>query len=197
MAAVFIFRKRAAGVNPRPTTGRAVRHRRINLRPTGIIKAMDDPLPSRKHLRRLEKVHSTIKPVVYFITICTLERKKFLDNPQLYDILIETLRDAADRTGWLVGFYTVMPDHIHFFCSPKKPESVLSEFIGQWKGLSAKRSSEVGHAGSLWQKEYFDHLIRSDESYSQKWEYVRNNPVRHGLCASADEWEYQGMIDEL
>jgi putative transposase len=45
---------------------------------------------------------------------------------------------------------------------------------------------------SLWQPGFFDHLLRNDESYSQKWEYVRLNPVRAGLVKRADEWPHQG-----
>ena len=46
----------------------------------------------------------------------------------------------------------------------------------------------------LWQPGFFDHVLRNDESYSQKWEYVRQNPVRAGLVDRADEWPYQGKI---
>ena len=47
---------------------------------------------------------------------------------------------------------------------------------------------------SLWQPGFFDHLLRNDESYAQKWEYVRENPVRAGLVAEWHEWPYQGEI---
>ena len=40
----------------------------------------------------------------------------------------------------------------------------------------------------------FDHVLRNDESYAQKWEYVRENPVRAGLVAEWHEWPYQGEI---
>ena len=46
----------------------------------------------------------------------------------------------------------------------------------------------------LWQPGFFDHLMRSDESYAQKWDYVRENPVRHGLVPASDAWPYQGEI---
>ena len=41
---------------------------------------------------------------------------------------------------------------------------------------------------------FFDHVLRSDESYSEKWNYVRNNPVRAGLVQNADDWPYAGEI---
>jgi hypothetical protein len=43
-------------------------------------------------------------------------------------------------------------------------------------------------------KGFFDHVLRSDESYLEKWNYVRENPVRAGLAKSAEQWPYQGEI---
>ena len=48
-----------------------------------------------------------------------------------------------------------------------------------------------------WQKGFFDHVIRSEESYAQKWVYVRDNPVRAGLVRSAEDWPYAGEIAQL
>ena len=44
----------------------------------------------------------------------------------------------------------------------------------------------------LWQPGFSDHILRNDESYSQEWEYVRENPVRAGLVTRGDDWPYQG-----
>jgi len=46
----------------------------------------------------------------------------------------------------------------------------------------------------FWQPGFFDHVLRSDESYAEKWNYVRDNPVRAGLVKAADDWPYQGEI---
>jgi len=48
--------------------------------------------------------------------------------------------------------------------------------------------------GRDWQPGFFDHILRSDESYTEKWNYVRDNPVRAGLVEIADDWPYQGEI---
>ena len=46
----------------------------------------------------------------------------------------------------------------------------------------------------LWQPGFFDHVLRSTEGYSEKWNYVRENPVRAGLVDHATNWPYQGEI---
>lgn len=48
-----------------------------------------------------------------------------------------------------------------------------------------------------WQERFFDHVMRSRESYEQKWLYVRDNPVRAGLVGNWSDWPYQGEINPL
>ncbi len=91
-----------------------------------------------------------------------------------------------------VGRYVIMPDHLHMFVGGDQ-SLVLGEWVKGLKRSISKRAHE-GSAGSIWQPGFFDHLLRSDESYAQKWEYVRENPVRASLVKSPDDWPYQGEI---
>jgi REP element-mobilizing transposase RayT len=56
--------------------------------------------------------------------------------------------------------------------------------------------SPLGKSQALWQRG-FDHLIRKTESYAQKWDYVRENPVRAGLVNRHEDWPFQGGIVEI
>lgn len=90
-----------------------------------------------------------------------------------------------------VGRYVIMPDHLHLFvCSDHK--FTLTEWIkGLKRGITnALRSKSTP---SQWQPGFFDHPLRNDDSYAQKWTYVRENPVCAGLVALPD-WPYQGEI---
>jgi putative transposase len=60
------------------------------------------------------------------------------------------------------------------------------------KALQARRLPLQDKA--LWQPKFFDHVLRSNESYAEKWNYVRDNPVRAGLVESTNDWPYQGEI---
>jgi hypothetical protein len=79
----------------------------------------------------------------------------------------------------------------------------LSEFIGAVEELDESQDSRVGGprsataATALWQREFFDHVLRSNESYSEKWNYVFDNPVRAGLVSTTQEWKYAGEIETL
>ena len=56
---------------------------------------------------------------------------------------------------------------------------------------------ELNLPGAVWQGEFFDHVLRSSESYSQKWGYVKENPVRADLVKKSDEWPWQGEVESL
>lgn len=69
-----------------------------------------------------------------------------------------------------------MPDHVHFFCAPGPEAKPLAVFVGKWKEWTAKfLHGRCGVTMPLWQEEFFDHLLRSQESHAQKWSYVRDN----------------------
>lgn len=85
-----------------------------------------------------------------------------------------------------------------FFCAPGPEAKPLEIFVGKWKEWTAKfLHRRLGVAVPLWQEEFFDHLLRSRESYAQKWDYVRANPVRAGLVADAGDWPHQGSLTDL
>ena len=71
-----------------------------------------------------------------------------------------------------------MPDHVHFFCSAELGEKALPTFMQAWKQWTSKRFGRELKVGreTAWQEEFFDHVLRSSESFSQKWDYVRENP---------------------
>ena len=149
----------------------------------------------RKHLRRLDRVYVSERAPVFFLTCCVRGRSPLLASADALDILLDGWRGAPERFGWAVGRYVVMPDHVHFFASPSVDEAkTLSIFVGSWKSWTRKEMRALIYSSFEWQREFFDHVLRSSESYGQKSEYARMNPVREGLVASADAWPYQGEI---
>jgi putative transposase len=90
-----------------------------------------------------------------------------------------------------------MPDHVHFFASPIDRESDLSKFMQAFRSLVTRQLRPLGFPYPLWQREFFDHLLRSDESYETKWQYVWRNPVRHGLVKQVEDWPFCGEICRL
>jgi REP element-mobilizing transposase RayT len=147
-----------------------------------------------RHLLRL--THIWQRQPLYFVTTCVAARRQLLAGPVAHAILREEWHGWRSRHGWLVGRYVVMPDHVHLFATPEpNTERTLSWVMGAWKEWTAKRLlARLREPAPLWQEEFFDHVLRSKESYAEKWEYVRNNPVRAGLVAKAEDWPYAGSV---
>jgi putative transposase len=153
-------------------------------------------MQDRDHLRRLR--HVWLRNPTYFLTTCTAQRRKILARPQCVSIMVNAWRVSPALYGWVVGRYVIMPGHIHFFVSPRPEAKRLSTFVGDWKKWTGRKIASCEHIDPpVWQPEYFDHLLRSVRSYSEKWDYVWNNPVRGGLCASAEDWPYAGECEAL
>ena len=154
-----------------------------------------------KHLRRLDRIW--LDAPIYFVTTCTRNRRRVLARDEVARILIEEWRAAHHHHGWAIGRYVIMPDHVHFFSRPELGAKPLSEFVGSWKSYTSRKINALARprstptATTLWQREFFDHVLRSDESYSEKWNYVRDNPVRAGLVSSTDDWPHAGEIETL
>jgi len=146
-------------------------------------------LPKRKNIRLKDFDYS--KNGYYFVTICTKDRKNLfwesvgadIIRPHLseYGKIVNTAINAIalHYPNMKIDEYVIMPDHIHMILiiyndgngrmvsAPTKP---LSTVIGQMKRWVSK---EIGF--SVWQKSYYEHIIRDDADYMIKAEYIKNN----------------------
>ena len=101
---------------------------------------------------------------IVFVTVCCKGRAQQLANPNVHDALLQAWK-KADR--WMVGAYVIMPDHIHFFCSPTDIDLAIEPWITFWK-REFRRT--LGADAPRFQIDAFHHRLRGEESYSEKWE---------------------------
>jgi predicted DNA-binding transcriptional regulator YafY/REP element-mobilizing transposase RayT len=134
------------------------------------------------------------EPIILMVTVCTKDRKPLLANQVALDLLSEAWRRAD---SWHVGRFVLMPDHLHLFCSPAEfPARAVDQWIRLWKAdVSRKWPRKADQP--IWQADFWDRQLRKDEHYSERWNYVWENPVRAGLCGRPDDWKWQGEIHEL
>jgi putative transposase len=141
---------------------------------------------------RLESIFQSYDPPLFFVTFNTHHRSRTLANDDVHAHFIE-FAHAGLRRGVAVGRYVIMPDHVHLFV-----RGSADIRLTQWVRLLKRTLSEAIKAEQPhWQKGFFDHLIRHSESYSQKWDYVSQNPLRAGLVTNAQDWPWQGEIEIL
>ena len=79
-------------------------------------------------------------------------------------------------------------------CAPNGEDHTLERWISFWK---RRLRRQLRTPEALFQAHSFHHRLRRDENYSEKWEYVRMNPVRAGLVSHPDQWPYHGILNEL
>ena len=127
------------------------------------------------------------------MTFCTHDRKPWLATRPVHDAFVQFAEDAVERFNIAVGCYVIMPDHVHLFVCGGH-DFVLGQWIGRLKQFLARADGKSSAGGTPWQEGFFDHLLRSGESMSEKWSYIRQNPVRASLVQDPDDWPYQGQI---
>ena len=158
---------------------------------------MDKELPNRKTPRLQGYDYNRVG--VYFITICTQDRRCILsrivgtgvlDCPrveltkygEIAEKYINQINDFYDHIA--VKSYVIMPNHIHVLLLikengqsrtpvPTRANSVFSQFVSTFKRFCNKEYGE-----NIWQGRTYDHIIRDRDDYVEHLRYIRNNPKR-------------------
>jgi putative transposase len=146
--------------------------------------------PGRKQPARGVHIYFN-QPTIVFLTVCTKDRKPWLADESVHQSLRHAWQSAET---WLVGYYLVMPDHVHLFCAPRDLNVTIEAWVTFWKRQFRRLHQD---ASFRWQTREFHHRLRRDDNYSEKCIYVRENPVRKKLVKDADSWPYQGMMNAL
>jgi REP element-mobilizing transposase RayT len=116
----------------------------------------------------------------------TEEQQALITSPLAKSVL-ESAKFYDRRRRGHITVFMMMPDHIHALLSFQRDDA-MSRVIGDWKHFHRHRN------GITRQEGYFDHRLRDDErgeQLSAKINYIRQNPVAAGLCASAEDWPWR------
>ena len=104
----------------------------------------------------------------------------FLRDTAIAQAVVNALQEF-DGSRYLLFAWSVMPNHIHvlFQTIGKIP---LANILHSWKSYSAKAANRIlGRSGEFWQREYYDHLIRSEAEFDRAVRYIMDNPSKAGL----------------
>jgi putative transposase len=98
-----------------------------------------------------------------------------LRDPECRDMLEVTMRHD-DGKKYQLGELVIMPNHVHALVHLLSG-CELGDIIKAWKSVSARRiGKRLGHTGTYWMDEYFDHAIRGEEQLQKFLQYIRDNP---------------------
>jgi REP element-mobilizing transposase RayT len=150
--------------------------------------------PGRKTLPHFSSFESHNQSIIQYVTCIVAKRRALLGTSDVHELLLAVWR-RADH--WLIGRYVIMPDHVHFFCAPAVlPSTPLKRWMEFWRSRASKDWPRFEEK-PIWQRDFFDRQLRSGESYSEKWHYILENPVRACLVATSADWPYQGELNVL
>ncbi len=114
-----------------------------------------------------------------------------LASPLVASTVAETLQHF-DGSRYRLYAWCVMPNHVHALFRPLAGH-VLAAVLHSWKSYSAKRANHLlRRTGQFWQREYYDHLVRSDEQFYRIASYILRNPEKAGL----KDWRWKGAALE-
>jgi len=109
--------------------------------------------------------------------------------PEISARVFETVRHRQEKFLWWPHLFLLMPDHLHALISFPPSGKRIQNVVSKWKEWTAKET------GILWQRDFFEHRLRNDESRKQKADYILENPVRKKLVACAEDWPFIYFAD--
>jgi REP element-mobilizing transposase RayT len=96
-------------------------------------------------------------------------------QPSERDLVASSLKHFDEKHYKLTAF-VVMNDHVYVLLSMMLSHH-LENVIHSWKSFTANRMQrDHGRRGHIWQEQYFDRIVRDEEEFVQKLEYIQNNP---------------------
>ncbi len=117
---------------------------------------------------------------IYYLTLCTADKACLLSNivrNENGEAQVELTAYGAIAESFLrsipgIDKYVIMPNHIHMLIRKENGKPIATD-VRSFKVLTTKK---IGH--SIWQKYYYDHVIRDENDYLTKWRYIDENPAR-------------------
>lgn len=127
-------------------------------------------------------------------TACIDGKKKLFVTNDIVHTFIGFLKRATEKHDIRNRIYVFMPDHCHIILEGKSEKSNLWKCMTLFKQLTGYYMARTV-PGFVWQKDFYDHIIRSDKAVKKHTRYVADNPVRGGLVKDFMEYPYTGSLD--
>jgi putative transposase len=129
----------------------------------------------------------------FFITLCCARQRKFLAQSSFAIRIIEILRATVLQHKMAVYAYCLMPNHLHALIIGLERSSNLQFFVMDFK-RKATAEFQSSNSSPLWQKKFYDYILRRDDSNDRVAAYIWMNPVRKDLCVKPQDYPYSGSF---
>ena len=136
----------------------------------------------------------------FFFTITTRNRTKIFLDKKIIDNLVEILKNISEKEKWLVHAYCFMPNHVHLLIESTQENQDAIKFISKFKQLTGYWYRQL-FGFQLWQKSFYDHILRKEEDIKSVAKYTLENPQKDMLVTNWRDYPFLGSfvynLDEL
>ena len=144
---------------------------------------------------------SYVPGATYFFTVNLLERDKTLLTDHI-DLLKQSMCQVKENHPYRIDAMVVLPDHLHAIWTLPEQDA---DFSGRWRLIKSALSRELPkgerirasrqHKGErgIWQRRFWEHLIRDENDFVRHVDYIHINPVKHGYVDNPVEWPYSSI----
>jgi len=150
---------------------------------------MTQELSKRKPTPRL-KCFKYRGQYAYSITICAHNDTPIFDDEQVVKLVLESLYSVCSKEQFRVLAYCFMPNHLHLLLAGEGKNDLVKN-MKAFKQISSYRFRK-SHGTPLWQRGYYEHILRKEEDLKIVADYIWGNPVRGGLVESIDDYPFSG-----
>jgi len=142
----------------------------------------------KKHRLPLE-LYKGVVSVAY--TACTRNRAHIFANALHVERAARVLVEEAARWTCDLAVYLFMPDHVHLVLQGSREDSDTYRAMWSFKQKTGYLFSKAG-LGIVWQKDFYDHILRTENDLSNHLRYILENPVRKGLAGRWQDYPFKG-----
>ncbi len=140
----------------------------------------------------------------YFFTLVTFSRAKILCEPENIDLLRRAFKYVMERHPFTIDAHVILPDHLHFLWTLPDGDA---DFSTRWRLIKSyftknchtkyknnrSRVRKTKKEQTIWQRRFWEHMIRDDRDFTNHVEYIHHNPVKHGLTKSPRDWQHSSF----
>ncbi len=153
---------------------------------------MDEPAPIRARIRRWY-----IPNAIYFITAVTWQRDPLFADSTAIAILRSTLHRVQEKHPFRMIAYAFMPDHMHLLIHVPESSDITAIMHSAQRNFTwnYKHANGIEESLHLWQRGFWDHVIRDERDLEMHMNDVHYNPVKHGLAAAPGDYAHTSFAE--
>lgn len=148
---------------------------------------------------------ASIPGASYFFTVVTQERRPIFDSAETVALFEAGLKHVKARHPFEIDAFVILPDHLHTIWTLPEgdadfstrwrliKEAFTKPFVRSREPMQRNASRRAKNEQSIWQRRFWEHVIRDEADYAAHVDYIHYNPVRHGFAKAARDWPYSSF----